>query len=419
MSVIRLSHPTGEINGSITLDGSKSITNRVLVIRALCSHGFNISNISSSDDSKVLANLLENAPADGVYNVGHAGTSFRFLTAYLATQPDTQILTGSDRMLQRPIGPLVDALRSLGCNITYLGEEGYPPLQIDSCDLSNLKSEVNINAGISSQYITALILIAPRLPQGLSINLEGSMVSESYLKLTLGIIEDFGIKTVYEGGSIKVDPQEYTPRDYTIEADWSASSYHYGLVALAKKATLHLSGLFEQSFQGDSAMPDIGQQIGVSSHFEESKWKLVKDEKHIGEFSYNFINQPDVAQTIGVICAANAIKNNFSGLITLRIKETDRIYAMDRELSKISSGFVLKETDSDGQEYYNILPGINFDKDIPRFDTYKDHRMAMAFAPLALLHPIEIDRPEVVSKSYPNFWTDLTSLGFEIELIEP
>ena len=416
MSVIRLSHPSGEIDGSIHLDGSKSISNRVLIINALSGGECKLEQLSTSDDTTRMDELLRQTDSD-IYHVGHAGTTFRFLTAYLALQKGTQTLTGSSRMLERPIGPLVDALRELGCNIQYTGRDGYPPLQIGNADRGTLKNEVTIEAGISSQYITALILIGPTLPNGLTIHLKGELVSESYLQLTLGIVRDFGIDISYDGQAIDIRPQSYQTRTYTVEADWSASSYHFALVALAKKARLRLSGLFENSFQGDAAMVSIGEDVGVRSTWEGDSWLLKKGESR-QTFTYDFINQPDVAQTIAVICAANKIPNDFSGLKTLRIKETDRIDAMHRELSKIHSSFTLLTTESDDGEHYTIAPGISFQDGIPRFDTYEDHRMAMALAPLALNHPIEINKPEVVTKSYPDFWKDLESLGFEIERIE-
>lgn len=413
MSVIRLSHPTSEINGVITLDGSKSISNRVLIIRALTKERFDIQKLSTCDDTTCLNRLLEHGSQEEVYDVGHAGTTFRFLTAYLSFQEGTQILTGSSRMLERPIGPLVEALRDLGCKIEYLQKDGYPPLKIGTVKEQDIKNRVTIDAGISSQYITALILMAPTLPNGLSIQLEGEMVSESYLQLTLGVVKEFGIDAKYSDNMITITPQEYTPREYTVEADWSASSYHYSLVALAKKANLRLVGLFENSLQGDGAMPQIASNLGVTSEWNKNSWSLSK--KEIGErFKYDFINQPDVAQTIGVMCVVKKIENDFSGLKTLRIKETDRIHAMNAELSKIHSSFELSFVDASKDEHFQVKPDYRF-SNIPRFETYKDHRMAMAFAPLALLHPIEINKPEVVSKSYPEFWTHLESLGFVIE----
>jgi len=349
-----------------------------------------------------------------VNDVHHAGTTFRFLTAYLALQEDTQVLTGSARMLQRPIGPLVDALRSIGCNINYLGEEGYPPLEISApSDMSDLK-EVSISASISSQYISALILIAPTLPNGLTIHLEGDMVSESYLKMTLATVAEFGITATYDGTKIHIAPQDYNVKDYIVEADWSAASYHYAIAALAKESNIILEGLYANSTQGDAAMSHIAVSIGVSTRWEENTAHL-SNKAQSAELSNNFINHPDIAQTVAVMCAAFGTKTDFYGLKTLRIKETDRIYALDTELKKVGSSFELLHTDEDGEEHYGVGKAITKPNTIPRFDTYEDHRMAMAFAPLALLFPIEINKPEVVTKSYPAFWEDLKKLGFEIE----
>jgi len=412
VSVIRISHPTGIINGTVRLDGSKSISNRVLIIRALSSSNFKITGLSSSDDTQVLQKLLSEDTDH--YDVHHAGTAFRFLTAYLALREGTQVLTGSTRMLERPIGPLVDALRVLNCNIDYLGQEGYPPLQIHGPgDLSEIY-EVRISADVSSQYITALILVAPTLPNGLTIHLEGDMVSESYLKMTLATVQEFGIDVEYGNGKIIIGPQTYTTTDYSVEADWSAASYHYALAALAKEASLELEGLFSYSTQGDAAMEQIGNRIGVTTVWDNKVSELFKS-PHDHKLEYDFINQPDITQTLAVICAAKGAETNFSGLKTLRIKETDRIAALDTELKKVGGGFQLSYTEESGEEHYKVLPISRTDDSIPRFTTYKDHRMAMAFAPLALLFPIEIEHPGVVSKSYPGFWQDLESLGFIIE----
>lgn len=253
MSTIRITHPTGIVKGKIKLDGSKSISNRALIIRALSKKSFEIKRLSSSDDTQILKELLDQKDLKE-YNVGHAGTSFRFLTAFLAIRKGKQILTGSSRMKERPIGPLVDALRQLGCQIEYLEKEGYPPLKISKPKDLEKAYEVTVNAGISSQYLTALLLIAPVLPNGLTLRLEGEMVSESYLNMTLRTLGEFGI--VYKKGenSITIKPQDYASKTFTVEADWSACSYYYAIVALAKEANVTLKGLFENSVQGDSAM---------------------------------------------------------------------------------------------------------------------------------------------------------------------
>ncbi|MEL6122427.1 MAG: 3-phosphoshikimate 1-carboxyvinyltransferase, partial [Bacteroidota bacterium] len=312
--------------------------------------------------------------------------------------------------------PLVDALRSIGASISYLEKEGYPPLAIDSPQDMTAVREVHINAGISSQYITALILIAPTLPNGLTIHLEGEMVSESYLMMTIKTVEEFGIQVQYDGKTLSIPPQRYQSTAYTVEADWSAASYYYSLIALAKSGSrIELQGLFENSTQGDATISSFGEQFGVSTTWEGDTCILTKV-KGQSSLTYDFINQPDIAQTLAVICSAKAIRSDFTGLRTLRIKETDRIYAVDQELGKVGGSFRHAMTDPTGEEHYSTDP-ISWDGAIPRFETYKDHRMAMAFAPLALLSPIEINKPEVVSKSYPEFWDHLEELGFLIDRI--
>jgi len=411
MNVFRLSHPTGYINGSVQLDGSKSISNRVLIVQALCKEDFEIKKLSSCDDTTTLNALLQGA--NDIYDTHHAGTTFRFLTAFLAIQKGTQTLTGSDRMKERPIGPLVSALRALGADIEYLEKEGYPPLKLHDFHKENYTSKINVKADISSQYITALLLIAPVLPNGLEINLVGELVSEPYLNMTLSTLSEFGIDYHRERGKIRVGHQEYKAKEYTVEADWSACSYYYSIASMAKEADISLKGLFKKSIQGDAKIKDIGTLFGVQSEFDKSILRLKKTQPPEPSIYYDFINQPDLAQTVSVMCAGLGVEGELTGLKTLRIKETDRIAAMQNELSKIESTLAYGH-EEEGQEYYEIRQKVKFG-DVPRFSTYKDHRMAMAFAPLALLHPIEIENPEVVSKSYPGFWEDLKSLGFEIE----
>lgn len=414
MKTIRITHPSGIIRGDITLDGSKSISNRVLIIRALSPSNFTIHRLSSSDDTCILRDLLEENQS-GHYNVGHAGTSFRFLTAFLAFRPGIQILTGSSRMKERPIGALVDALNQIGARITYQEKKGYPPLRINSPSVE-IKNTVSIDAGISSQYLTALILIAPTLPEGLNIVLEGDLVSASYLELTLGIIKYFGIQYTRSDHSIHIPPQSYQVKDFTVEADWSACSYYYALAALAGEANIRISGLFENSLQGDSALLRLGDAVGVSSEFQDHRLILTKNDRAKALLTYDFINQPDIAQTLAVICAARGIEGRFTGLKTLSIKETDRISALHKELLKIGGSFL--KTGQNGHEAMYSPGPIDSEIHIePVFDTYKDHRMAMAFAPLGLCFPIRMNNPEVVSKSYPRFWEDLSSLGFEIHSV--
>ena len=415
MSIVRVSHPTSEVKGKIKLDGSKSISNRVLIIRALCKENFNIKHLSTSDDTSTLADLLQND--NNVYDVHHAGTTFRFLTSFLAISLGVQILTGSERMKERPIGPLVKALRDLGADIEYLEKDGYPPLKISPFNKDAYNSKISVKADISSQYITSLLLIAPALPNGLELTLEGDLVSEPYLNMTLATLCEFGINYKKTKGKIAVAPQDYKAIEYTVEADWSACSYYYSIAALAKNANIQLEGLFRKSIQGDAKIKDIACLYGVNSYFDEKENLYLKKERNPHSFvRFDFINQPDLAQTVAVMSAGLGVTSHFSGLKTLRIKETDRISALQQELQKINSDMPFDKIHNN-QEYYNITEKGMFDR-TPRFATYKDHRMAMAFAPFALLHPIEMENPEVVSKSYPRFWNDLESLGFLVEKIK-
>ncbi len=406
MKVLQLEHPTGVLEGTITLDGSKSISNRVLMIKKLGGCHTLINGLSKSDDTEVLRTLLDSENTS-TYDVHHAGTSFRFLTAYLALKEGTQILTGSERMQQRPIGPLVDALKQLGANIEYVSKSGFPPLRIHTP--GKLGNRVSIKANISSQYLTALILMAPTLPKGLHIHLLGDMVSESYLNMTIATAGEFGIKIHQHGDVIFIPPQPYNCIDYRVEADWSAASYYFSLVSLARSANIKLKGLFEQSSQGDAQITSCASRIGVSCQFNDDQWLLNKGNSE-NYFDYDFINQPDIAQTMAVCCAAQGITIDFTGLQTLSIKETNRIAALNQELSKVNCGF--REMPSK-TGHYELTGSMKFDN-IPQFATYKDHRMAMSFAPLALLHPIRIEEPDVVSKSYPAFWKDMASIGFRL-----
>lgn len=415
MEVKRISHPTGKVAGHIDLDGSKSISNRVLIIKALCKHPFSINHLSTSDDTTTLAQLC-NQKDDNVFDCHHAGTTFRFMAAYLAVQDGVQILTGSERMKQRPIGPLVDALINLGADIEYLENDGFPPLKIKSYNTDNYTPNIRVKADISSQYITALLLIAPTLPKGLVLTLEGELVSEPYLNMTLKTISEFGISFSKVGNKISIDHQEYQPADYVVEADWSACSYYYSIAALSSEANISLGGLFQDSIQGDSKIRDIGVLFGVESSFDDGYLNLTRSSLSDSIY-YDFINQPDLVQTVAVMCAGLGVQGLFTGLKTLRIKETDRIAALQYELGKIGCTLHLSKIE-DSQEYYEISGKCKFDS-TPQFATYNDHRMAMSLAPLALQHAIDIEDPKVVSKSYPKFWEDLGKLGFMYKDVTP
>jgi 3-phosphoshikimate 1-carboxyvinyltransferase len=400
------------LKGKITLAGSKSISNRVLIIRALCQDDFDIHKLANANDTDLLHTLL--ASSEPVRDAGPAGTTFRFLTAYLSLQEGTQLLTGSERMKQRPIGVLVDALRHLGANIEYVEKQGYPPLKIHSGDLGK-HHQITIPANTSSQYISALLLIAPVLPKGLELTLEGDIVSLPYIMMTLKTMAYFGVQHHWEGNTIRVAPQEYQARSFTVEADWSAASYYYAMSVFAEKVDLQLNGLFEQSVQGDAVLAEMMSSFGIKTTFNETGIHLSKYQAPEAVFEWDFIECPDLAQTLAVICAGAGVHGLFTGLKTLKIKETDRIKALQNELAKVNAWFSLlpNHITKDTNEQYLLEGEAHWDTP-PVFSTYEDHRMAMAFAPLAMINEICIEDPNVVVKSYPDFWKDLQKLGFEV-----
>lgn len=417
MEILQLSRKGREIKGRIELAGSKSISNRALIIRALCPEDFPIHRLANAQDTVTMQALL--ATDEQVRDVGAAGTTFRFLTAYLATRPGTQILTGTERMQQRPVGVLVDALRQLGAQIEYVNLEGYPPLRIHAPRQFGQARRLRIPAGTSSQYITALLLLAPTLPQGLELELVGEIVSRPYIEMTLGMMAYFGIQYQWEEQLISVPPQTYTARPFTVEADWSAASYYYSLAALSDACELYVDGLFAESLQGDAVLQQMYREFGVDTTFTNTGLCLRKAAGgQLPEtFEYDFLECPDVAQTLAATCAGLGVTGLFTGLQTLRIKETDRIAALQAELGKVGT-FLSKLpahfAPQSEQEYY-LLEGKASWEEAPTFTTYEDHRMAMALAPLALCGPIRVEEPEVVAKSYPDFWRDLAALGFSVE----
>jgi 3-phosphoshikimate 1-carboxyvinyltransferase len=416
--VYKISKPNRHIVGEITLDGSKSISNRILIIRALCNDFFNIKNLSTSKDTTTLLSLLKDKDA-GVFDAGAAGTTFRFMTAYLSLQQGTQILTGSERMKQRPIGKLVNALRSLGCDIDYLENEGFPPLKINAPKSLKI-NELSIAADTSSQYITALLLIAPTLENGLRLTLEGTIVSLPYIQMTLALMQYFGVQHEWAGNTIIVEKQDYKASDITVEADWSAASYYYALAAFADTLDLKLNGLFKDSLQGDSVAVEMGFHFGIDTEYTEVGLRLTKSGNPITElFEWDFVKCPDIAQTFAVICAGVGVQGLFTGLETLFIKETDRVQALKNELAKVGASFVklpARFAQKTQKQYFMIDGKAEFEK-IPTFPTYEDHRMAMSFAPFAMLDTIKIEDPDVVVKSYTQFWEDLKILGFDVEEI--
>lgn len=412
------------IKGEITLNGSKSIANRALIIQALCDDNFSILKLSNSKDTVTLRQLLtqntaskSNQAVSDIYDTGAAGTTYRFMTAYLAMQPGTQILTGTERMKQRPIGVLVEALKKLGVNIEYMEKEGYPPLKIHAPNPIQ-HNQLSISAGTSSQYISALLMIAPTLPHGLELTLEGKIVSRPYIEMTLNLMRYFGVDYQWEGQTIKVAPQKYKAKDFTVEADWSAASYYYALAAFADELDLQLNGLYPNSVQGDSVLAAMMESFAIVTTYNENGIRLTRSSKPSKPiFECDFIRCPDVAQTLAVVCAGMGIQGLFTGLDTLRIKETDRIAALQTELDKVNvflSKLPPRFSKKSNKEYY-LLEGKAYVEDAPTFDTYEDHRMAMAFAPFAMLGTINIEDPMVVVKSYPAFYDDFEKLGFKVE----
>ena len=401
------------IDTTINLPASKSISNRALILHALGKGSVVPDNLSDCDDTKVIINALKTMPP--VIDIKAAGTAMRFMTAYLSVTPGEHVITGTDRMKHRPIRVLVDALRKLGAQIEYTEEEGFPPLRItgDSLDGGMLE----IPGDVSSQYISALLMIGPAMKNGLKLRLTGNIVSRPYIDLTLHVMHEFGISVEWtDVDMISVSHQEIGERRYTIENDWSASSYWYEILAMINddESRVTLPGLKDASRQGDSAVRYLFSMLGVKTAFRTSnEVVLTRHMCSLPRLDYDFINQPDLAQTLVVTCATLGIPFHFTGLGNLRIKETDRIEAMKTEMRKL--GYVL----DDSVETELSWNGERCDaEEKPVIDTYEDHRMAMAFAPTAiLLGEIRINNPEVVTKSYPGYWDDLRKAGFTIEEI--
>lgn len=405
------------VNGVVHLPSSKSLSNRALVVNALADNASLPENISDCDDTRVMIDWLSQRPE--VVNIGAAGTAMRFSTALLAVTPGTRIITGTERMRNRPIRVLVDALRTLGASIEYVEKEGYPPLRI----VGNSSLEggtLSLAGNVSSQYISALLMIAPILKHGLTLQLEGDVVSRPYINMTLSLMADFGATARWLSDScLEVLPGEYNQHAYLVENDWSASSYWYEILALSKQySEIVLPGLFKNSLQGDSAVTKLFERLGVETTFvdEQNAIRISNGGNVVERFDYDFVNQPDLAQTFVVCCCMMGVPFHFTGLQSLKIKETDRIAALRTELAKV--GYDVQEA-NDSELFWNgerIAPvGQLPDGTLQPFDTYEDHRMAMALAPCALrLGTIKMNNPQVVSKSYPHFWDDLSKQGFEI-----
>ena len=402
MHRILVKKQSGGIKEKIRLASSKSESNRALIINALSGFGGELQNLSTARDTQTMIRLLKSK--DAVADVLDAGTTMRFLTAYFAVTNQTKTMTGTPRMCERPIGILVDALRSIGCEIDYLGKEGYPPTQLKGFSEQN-DNEISIRGDVSSQYISALLMISPLLPNGLSINLLGEIGSIPYITMTIKQMEAFGVKVSadWDAKKLSVEAQKYQPTSYQIESDWSGASYWYSIVALAENedVEIELLGLKENSLQGDSVIVNIMSELGVKSTFTPDGVLLQKTMAN-PSFEWDFTDCPDLAQTVAVVLVAKRIKGIFTGLESLKIKETDRVVALQNELAKI--GGTLEEVEA--KTRYEVNSGGSWTK-TPTFETYDDHRMAMAFAPLAMILDVIIEEPGVVAKSYPSYWEDL------------
>ena len=394
-------------DSTIYLNSSKSESNRLLIIKALSEKEITIKNLSKANDSVLLKNLLESENLV-VWDAQDAGTSFRFLTSFLAIKKEHVVLSGTERMKQRPVKVLVDALNKIGAEILYLENEGFPPIYVKG-KINQVKNKLDIPGDISSQYISSLLLIAPLLEKGIEINIEEPFYSRPYVNMTLNLMNFFGIKSAVKGNKISIKNQEFSSGSYIVESDWSAASYWYSILSISDNINnLTLQGLKKKSNQGDSVISELMKSFGVNTQFKEDGIVLTKIKLDTEEIELDFRDCPDLAQTILVVAAYHKIKLKVSGVESLKIKETDRLVAMKNELKKIGCDFY-----EEGNYWILEKRRREIDDELS-IDTYKDHRMAMAFAPLASKKSIIINDPDVVVKSYPTYWEDLKKVGFII-----
>ena len=409
-SYISINH-NAIVRGTVKeLSSSKSISNRALILKALSGNQTVVSNLSDARDTQLMMQAL--ASQEKIIDVKDAGTTMRFLTAFFAVTGENKVLTGTDRMKERPIGLLVDALRKIGAEIGYLEKEGFPPVEIKGFK-SQLANTLEISGNVSSQYLSALMMVAPILPKGLIIQMMGETGSVPYITMTNSLMKVFGVacQLDFKKGLIEIPSASFKSANYTIEADWSSASYWFGFTALAKEAEIVLPNVTENSLQGDRIIVEIMEKLGVRSVFENGSLYLSKKESE-KKIVWDFKNCPDLAQTVLPVCAAKGIAGEFTGLESLRIKETDRIAALQNELIKIGAKFTETKTGT-----WNLEPGSWNPKDEILINTYHDHRMAMGLAPWATLMKLKIETPEVVNKSYPGFWNDMKSVGFTTTLL--
>lgn len=393
-----------QLSGIVNLTSSKSESNRALLINALSGDQLELQNLSAARDTQTMMRLLQESSQ--TWDVIDAGTTMRFCTAFLGIKGTGQTITGTPRMCQRPIGLLVESLRLLGAEIEYLDQEGYPPLKIQGIETQKTNL-IEIPGNISSQFISALLMIGASLPEGLKLKLTTEVFSRPYIEMTLGLMKRFGVKSYWKGDTISIKSQTYTAGEYTIESDWSGASYWYSMAALNPTADIVLGGLRAESLQGDQEIVKIMEKMGVKTTYTPEGAHLTRTFSIFKEININFKTCPDLAQTVMVTAAMRGITLQMTGLESLRIKETDRIAAMQAELKKL--GAVLTESNNS----WTMTPG-NVPKLVNTIETYDDHRMAMAFAPVAQLQDIMIDDPDVVQKSYPAYWDDLKAVGITI-----
>jgi 3-phosphoshikimate 1-carboxyvinyltransferase len=409
MSSVIVSHSTKIVTGTVNLPASKSIANRLLLMKAVaCFTDVEIHNLSNARDTQTLLGILTNLNNNTTIDVHDAGTVMRFLTAYVSCLEGEWIITGTERMQQRPIGALVNVLRSIGADIEYLKNENYPPLKIQGKKLRGGKIE--IDGSISSQFISALLMVSPLFTESLELHIKNDLVSKPYVDMTLKLMKQWGIHYTWRESIISVDNKPYQKpvEKVFVESDWSAASYFYSILSIAKEGEITLPYLFKNSLQGDSVCVELFADLGVSTTFKNDGVVLKKTNYIKDKFEYNFLNCPDIAQTLVVCCSSKNIKADLQGLQTLSIKETDRISALKKELEKFGVG-VTTSTNS-------IQIDSIFKNQSSKIDTYKDHRMAMSFAPLALCcNAVEIENQAVVEKSFPHFWEELKKVGFTIQ----
>ena len=405
---IHISYQNKSTNlGKIEIPGSKSESNRALLLNALCTQSGVIKNLSSARDTQLMQALLQSS--ESVIDVKDAGTVMRFLTTYFSLTNQPKQITGTARMQERPIGLLVDALREVGVNIEYQSVEGYPPLNIKKYT-NQLTNCISIDGSISSQYLSALLMLAPKLKQGLTLEVENGATSKPYLLMTIELMKHFGVNVTIDQNNYKVAPSSYSFQPFTVEPDWSSASYWYSIFVLSNAENLELSGYKEHSLQGDRSLVELMEPFGIKTTFNAKGARLTRCGKQLPQ-KIDFISNPDLAQTFAVLCAALEHECIFTGLHTLKIKETDRVVAIKNELQKFGADFI-----EEGEQWTVTPPQGDWQSKSIGINTYHDHRMAMAFAPLACVLPkVIIESPEVVNKSYPSYWSDLELAGFNFK----